>query len=125
MRGGDNLTGKLFSYVDLEARVRRDHPLRAIRTIVNEALAALEREFAGAVQTRLTSLKSDTSLKPLSVASNETDQRHRCFADVDREIDDVVKSLLGRSIQYVVRFESTQSCLVENVVWKLHAIARL
>ena len=47
MRGGDNRTGKLFSYVDLEARVRRDHPLRAIRTIVNEALEALEREFAG------------------------------------------------------------------------------
>ena len=45
MRGGDNRTGKLFSYVDLEARVRRDHPLRAIRTIVNEALAVLEREF--------------------------------------------------------------------------------
>jgi transposase len=37
----------LFSYVDLEARVRRDHPLRAIRTIVNEALLGLEREFAG------------------------------------------------------------------------------
>jgi len=47
VRGGDNRTGKLFSYVDLEARVRRDHPLRAIRTIVNEALSALEREFAG------------------------------------------------------------------------------
>ena len=46
MRGGDNRTGELFSYVDLEARVRRDHPLRAIRAIVNEALAALEREFA-------------------------------------------------------------------------------
>ena len=27
--------------------MRRDHPLRAIRTIVNEALEALEREFAG------------------------------------------------------------------------------
>ncbi|RUT95376.1 IS5/IS1182 family transposase, partial [Mesorhizobium sp. USDA-HM6] len=39
MRGGDNRTGELFSYVDLEARVRRDHPLRAIRVIVNEALA--------------------------------------------------------------------------------------
>ena len=37
--------GKLFSYVDLEARVRRDHPLRAIRVIVNEALLALERDF--------------------------------------------------------------------------------
>jgi hypothetical protein len=47
VRGGDNRTGKLFSYVDLEDRVRRDHPLRAIRTIVNEALSALEREFAG------------------------------------------------------------------------------
>jgi transposase len=46
VRGGDNRTGKLFSYVDLEVRVRRDHPLRAIRTIVNEALSALEREFA-------------------------------------------------------------------------------
>lgn len=28
MRGGDNWTGELFSYVDLEARVRGDHPLR-------------------------------------------------------------------------------------------------
>ena len=47
MRGDDNKTGKLFSYVDLEVRVRRDHPLRAIRLIVNEALLELEREFAG------------------------------------------------------------------------------
>jgi transposase len=46
MRGGDERSGELFSYVDLEARVRRDHPLRRIRAIVNEALAALEREFA-------------------------------------------------------------------------------
>jgi transposase len=46
VRGGDNRTGELFSYVDLEARVRGDHPLRRIRAIVNEALAALERDFA-------------------------------------------------------------------------------
>ena len=46
MRGDDNRTGELFSYVDLEARIRRDHPLRAIRKFVNEALAALERDFA-------------------------------------------------------------------------------
>ena len=45
MRGGDERSGELFSYVDLEARVRADHSLRAIRAIVNEALAALEREF--------------------------------------------------------------------------------
>jgi len=46
MRGGDERSGELFSYVDLEKRVRADHPLRSIRGIVNEALAALEREFA-------------------------------------------------------------------------------
>lgn len=46
MRGGDERTGALFSYVDLEARVRGDHPLRVIREIVNVALAALEKEFS-------------------------------------------------------------------------------
>ena len=46
MRGADERTGALFSYVDVEARVRRDHPLRTIRAIVNEALSALERDFA-------------------------------------------------------------------------------
>lgn len=46
MRGDDNRTGELFSYVDLEARVRRDHPLRAIRAIVNEALGSLKGAFA-------------------------------------------------------------------------------
>ena len=46
MRGGDVRTGELFSYVDLEARVRKDHLLRAIRQIVNEALVLLEQDFA-------------------------------------------------------------------------------
>ena len=46
MRGGDERTGGLFSYVDLEARVRPDHPLRTIREIVNVALATLERSLS-------------------------------------------------------------------------------
>jgi transposase len=46
MRGTDERTGELFSSVDLETRVRRDHPLRAIRAIANEALGALAREFS-------------------------------------------------------------------------------
>ena len=41
MRGGDERSGSLFSCVDLEARVGKSHPLRTIRVIVNEALAAL------------------------------------------------------------------------------------
>jgi transposase len=45
MRGNDERSGLLFSYVDLEARVRKDHPLRAIRTIVNAALGNLSRDF--------------------------------------------------------------------------------
>jgi transposase len=53
MRGVDERTGELFSYVDLEARVRRDHPLRAIRVIVNEALAALEKDFAALYAPRM------------------------------------------------------------------------
>jgi transposase len=38
-------SGDLFSYVDIEARVPARHPLRAIRTIVNEGLASLDAEF--------------------------------------------------------------------------------
>jgi transposase len=47
MRGSDERTGSLFSYVDLESRVRRDHPLRTIREVANGALSDLSRDFAG------------------------------------------------------------------------------
>jgi len=46
VRGGDEGSGELFSYVDLEKRVRSEHPLRAIRAIVNATLAALEADLA-------------------------------------------------------------------------------
>ena len=46
VRGEDERAGELFSYVDLEERVRQDHPLRVIRGIVNEALSTLERDFS-------------------------------------------------------------------------------
>ena len=45
MRGLDVRSGSLFSYVDLEARVREDHPLRPIRKIANAALVALSGDF--------------------------------------------------------------------------------
>ena len=45
MRGDDELCGSLFSYIDLERRVRADHPLRVIREIANAALAALSGDF--------------------------------------------------------------------------------
>lgn len=53
MRGSDERCGSLFSYVDLEARVRRDHPLRPIREIANAALAGLNEDFAALYPPRL------------------------------------------------------------------------
>jgi transposase len=46
MRGSDERSGELFSYVDLEKRVGADHPLRPIRSLVNEALLSLEQDLA-------------------------------------------------------------------------------
>jgi transposase len=46
MRGEDRTTAQLFSYVDLESRVRADHPLRSIRGLVNQSLAGLSEDFA-------------------------------------------------------------------------------
>src|SRR5271169_750989 len=46
MRGLDKRSGELFSYVDLEQRIRLDHPLRAIRVLTDTALEALSGDFA-------------------------------------------------------------------------------
>ncbi|WP_207470748.1 IS5 family transposase, partial [Paracoccus fontiphilus] len=45
MRGTDETSGSLFSYVDLEDRIPARHPLRKIRQVVNDALASLDDEF--------------------------------------------------------------------------------
>jgi transposase len=47
MRGTDERSGSLFSYVDLEARVPKGHPLRTIREIVKRALSDLSADFEG------------------------------------------------------------------------------
>ena len=45
MRGSDEVTGSLFSYVDLEERIPSRHPLRKIRSVVNDALRSLDADF--------------------------------------------------------------------------------
>ncbi len=45
MRGTNEMSGSLFSYVDLEDRIPARHPLRKIRQVVNDALASLDGEF--------------------------------------------------------------------------------
>lgn len=47
MRGDDRKQGAMFSYVSLEQRVPEDHPLRSIRTMVDQALVELSPAFEG------------------------------------------------------------------------------
>jgi transposase len=45
MRGEDQQQDHMFSYLSPEMRVRKDHPLRAIRAMVDEVLTQLSRRF--------------------------------------------------------------------------------
>lgn len=45
MRGSDRTSGSLFSYIDIEARIAKAHPLRAMREIVNASLCAMDARF--------------------------------------------------------------------------------
>lgn len=47
MRGDDRQPDAMFSYVSAEQRVPADHPLRAIRALVDEVLRDMSREFDG------------------------------------------------------------------------------
>jgi transposase len=47
MRGRDDGSEELFSYVRLEDRVPADHPLRPIKALTDEALGALNKRFEG------------------------------------------------------------------------------
>lgn len=45
MRGIDHQQSQMFSYLSPETRVRKDHPLRTIRVMVDEVLTRLSRRF--------------------------------------------------------------------------------
>ena len=59
MRGEDRRSEGFFSYVRLEARIAADHPLRAIRDLVDEALRKLSAAF-----TRLYAREGRPSIPP-------------------------------------------------------------
>lgn len=47
MGGEDQQQSQMFSYLSPEKRVRQDHPLRAVRAMVDEVLGQLSRRFNG------------------------------------------------------------------------------
>ena len=47
MRGRDDRSEGFFSYVRLDERIPKDHPLRPIRELADEALASLSQRFEG------------------------------------------------------------------------------
>jgi len=47
MRGDDRGPETMFSYVSAEQRVPKEHPLRAIRALVDDVLRDMSREFDG------------------------------------------------------------------------------
>ena len=53
MRESDERSGSLFSYVDLEGRIRRDHPLR----VANAALADLTGNLRSSTRRGLADLR--------------------------------------------------------------------
>lgn len=53
MRKSDERWGSLFTYVELESRIRTGHPLRAVPEIANAALTDLSGEFAQLYPPRL------------------------------------------------------------------------
>ena len=45
MRGNDGKQNELFSYISLEAQVPKNHPLRKMREMVDEALEGMSGDF--------------------------------------------------------------------------------
>ena len=84
MRGHDEQSGHLFSYLSPERRVPPDHPLRAIRAMTDEALRRLSRRFEVLYATT-----GRPSIPPSTCCA------HYCFIQDDEEHETV--HLLGEA----------------------------
>ena len=64
MRGEIDPQASMFSYVDLESRIPKDHPIRKIRDIVDTALEEIEPWFDDMYCHRWTPLHSTRDAAP-------------------------------------------------------------
>ena len=102
MRGSDATSGSLFSYVDLESRVPAKHPLRTIKSIVDDVLVSLDAEFERLYEgtgrqsiaperlrlrraaSRLASLRASGVTVRRSATSSESDARRKSTSSARR-----------------------------------------
>jgi hypothetical protein len=75
MRGEDIHQQELFSYGSLEERVPVDHPLRPIRTMVDEVLKALDGRF-----NEIYGQDGRKSIPPERLLRGGKSTRHRSFS---------------------------------------------
>src|SRR5271154_4928565 len=99
MRGTDARCGELFSYVDLEQRVPAKHPLRLVRGVVNDVLAALDGDFAEAyAQSGRPSIPPERLLRALLLQAFYTIRSERQLVErIDHDL--LFRWFVGLSIE--------------------------
>ena len=103
MRGSDQRSGELFSYVDIEARVPARHPLRAIRSIVNDVLASLDR--------------SSTSFTPTRDGSSIPPEWLLRAASAAGVLHDPLRAVLMEQLDYNLLYRWFVGLGVDDAVW--------
>jgi len=81
MRGADEQTGSMFSYVSLEERIPRDHPVRAVRGITDRALARMTNAIRHAVREIRPAVDSSREAASRAVAAGAVYDSRRAPVD--------------------------------------------
>ncbi len=81
MRGDDRQPDAMFSYVSAEQRVPPDHPLRAIRALVDDVLRDMSREFDGLYAARRAAVDSARAAAAGAAAADLLLDSQRAAAD--------------------------------------------
>src|SRR6266576_6602332 len=95
MRGDDQQQNPIFSYLSPEERVRKDHPLRAIRTMVDEVLTRTVAALRCDVRSRGPSVDCAGEAVAGAVAADVVLDPQRATADGRDGLQSVVPLVCG------------------------------
>ncbi|MCX8146669.1 MAG: transposase, partial [Azovibrio sp.] len=103
MRGKTIHQGAMFSYVSLEDRIPKNHPLRQLRLLVDAVLASMDKEFEAAyAQTGRPSVPPERLLKAMLLQILFTIRSER---------------LLVESIDYNLLYRWFVGLAIDDPVW--------